>query len=79
MIEVLQYIGTAFVLAGQTLRTEPLHIIKSFISNGIGSALLLMYSIPTAQYGFVLLNIVSIVLSIRGYINWKNKLGGKNE
>lgn len=70
MIDLFQYIGMAFVLGGQYLRITPSTLRKAFISTGIGSTLLLIYSALTIQLGFVILNIVSIVLAIKGFINW---------
>jgi len=71
MIDILQYIGVIFVLSGQWYRSCPQSILRSFISTIIGSSCLFMYSFGTAQWGIIILNIVSIILAIRGYINWK--------
>lgn len=71
MIVLFQYFGAAFVLLGQYFRTEPNTIIKSFIFSAIGSLSLLIYTILTSQYGFVVLNIVAIVLAVKGFIRWR--------
>lgn len=78
MILLFQYFGAALVLLGQYYRTEPKTLLRSFIISAVGSTSLLIYTLATAQFGFVMLNVVAIVLAVKGFIRWRKEFGGKD-
>lgn len=67
---VLEYVGSAFCLLGTVHRSWPKFIRRSLIFGTVGGVLLLAYSLITAQYGFSVLNLVSILSNIKGYVAW---------
>jgi hypothetical protein len=75
---LLEYLGVCGVLFGQYLRTKPDTLLSSFLFTAVGSALLLIQTgLVTHQYGFSLLNGLSIFFAITGYLNWRNVHVGK--
>ena len=74
LIESFQYIGSVFILSSQYVRSQPKLIYNSFILSLVGSIILLIYSVATSQYGYVSLNVFSIIMAIVGIKNWGDKL-----
>ncbi len=68
---ILEWIGTGFIISAQVCRTFPKHIVKSLSLGLIGSTALLLYSLITGQYGFVTINVISIVTNIIAIRQWK--------
>ncbi len=73
MISILEYLGVGLVIGAQATRAYPSQIIKSFVLSIIGSSVLLAYSLVTGQYGFSVLNILSVIFAIQGLIKWSKK------
>ena len=68
---VFEYIGAFLIASGQIARIFPKYIIKSLVLSLIGSVVLLVYSSITGQYGFVVINLISIVSNSIAIVKWK--------
>jgi hypothetical protein len=73
MIAILEYIGTAFVVTGQWVRSTPKYTSISLMLSVVGSIIFIPYSIMTHQWGYLLLNVMSVIAGIRGIKAWKHK------
>lgn len=67
---ILQYLGSVFILLATCLRSMPRFITSSFMCSSIGSLMLGLYSFTTNQFGFLVLNFMSVLMAAWGLHNW---------